>query len=168
MQEVERRRKPKPSTPYTRITTGHPMNTDFRPAWWLPGPHLQTLWNPFCRKPPQLERQRERLWLDDGDFLDLDWHGPHDAHAPLVLVTAGEFPARLRRLLDGLTALIVEYRPDEVAIEKVFMARNPDSALKLGQARGVVLLAASVLVQASGRRGRGDLVLGQGTVLATA
>ena len=65
------------------------MTTDFRPAWWLPGPHLQTLWNPFCRKPPQLERQRERLWLDDGDFLDLDWHGPHDAHAPLVLVLHG-------------------------------------------------------------------------------
>src|SRR5690606_29385067 len=65
------------------------MNTEFRPAWWLPGPHLQTLWNPFCRKPPQLERQRERLWLDDGDFLDLDWHGPHDAHAPLVLLLHG-------------------------------------------------------------------------------
>lgn len=63
--------------------------TPFQPAWWLPGPHLQTLWNPFCRKPPQLQRRRERLWLDDGDFLDLDWHGPHDAHAPLVLVLHG-------------------------------------------------------------------------------
>lgn len=65
------------------------MNTDFRPAWWLPGPHLQTLWNPFCRKPPQLERQRERLWLEDGDFLDLDWHGPHAADVPLVLLLHG-------------------------------------------------------------------------------
>ncbi|CAN7186185.1 hydrolase [Aquipseudomonas alcaligenes] len=63
--------------------------SDFNPAWWLPGPHLQTLWSPFCRKPPQLERRRERLWLEDGDFLDLDWHGPHDAEAPLVLVLHG-------------------------------------------------------------------------------
>ncbi|MDH4566014.1 hydrolase [Pseudomonas sp. BN414] len=61
----------------------------FQPAWWLPGPHLQTLWSPFCRKPPRLSRQRERLWLDDGDFLDLDWHGPHEADAPLVLALHG-------------------------------------------------------------------------------
>jgi len=65
------------------------MNTDFRPAWWLPGPHLQTLWNPMCRQPAKLERTRERLWLADGDFLDLDWHGPHEAEAPLVLVLHG-------------------------------------------------------------------------------
>ena len=36
---------------------------------------------------------------------------------------------------------IAEHRPDEVAIEKVFMARNPDSALKLGQARGAAISA---------------------------
>ncbi|HSX86924.1 MAG TPA: hydrolase [Pseudomonas sp.] len=65
------------------------MNTAFKPAWWLPGAHLQTLWNPMCRKPPVLQRQRERVWLEDGDFLDLDWHGPHEATAPLVLVLHG-------------------------------------------------------------------------------
>ncbi|MHA6492014.1 hydrolase [Pseudomonas borbori] len=65
------------------------MTAPFKPAWWLPGPHLQTLWNPMCRRPAKLERQRERLWLEDGDFLDLDWHGPHEAEAPLVLVLHG-------------------------------------------------------------------------------
>lgn len=65
------------------------MSTAFKPAWWLPGPHLQTLWNPLCRKPARLVRQRERLWLADGDFLDLDWHGPHQADVPLVLVLHG-------------------------------------------------------------------------------
>ena len=65
------------------------MNDTFRPAWWLPGPHLQTLFGSLCRKPAQLQRQRERLWLEDGDFLDLDWHGPHAANAPLVLVLHG-------------------------------------------------------------------------------
>ena len=77
-------------------------------------------------------------------IIDVDAAGrvTHVFHAPLVLLTAGDFPSRLRRLLDGLTALIVEHRPDEVAIEKVFMARNPDSALKLGQARGAAMCAA--------------------------
>lgn len=65
------------------------MNNDFQPPWWLGNPHLQTLWGSLCRHTPQLQRQRERLWLDDGDFLDLDWHGPHEASAPLVLVLHG-------------------------------------------------------------------------------
>src|SRR3989338_1366185 len=65
------------------------MQTSFKPAWWLPGPHLQTLWNPMCRQPAKLERTRERLWLEDGDFLDMDWYGPHQADAPLVLVLHG-------------------------------------------------------------------------------
>ncbi|AYC31108.1 hydrolase [Pseudomonas cavernae] len=65
------------------------MTASFQPAWWLPGPHLQTLWNSLGRRPPQLQRQRERLWLEDGDFLDLDWHGPHAAETPLVLVLHG-------------------------------------------------------------------------------
>ncbi len=65
------------------------MSDPFQPAWWLPGPHLQTLWNPFFRSAPRLARQRERLWLADGDFIDLDWHGPHEASAPLVLVLHG-------------------------------------------------------------------------------
>ena len=59
----------------------------------------------------------------------------------LVLLGEGEFPLRLKRLLVGLTALIEEWRPHEVAIERVFLARNPDSALKLGQARGAAISA---------------------------
>ncbi|WP_454254231.1 hydrolase [Pseudomonas sp. Marseille-Q8238] len=61
----------------------------FSPARLLRNPHLQTLWGSLCRRTPHLERQRERLWLEDGDFLDLDWHGPHDATAPLVLLLHG-------------------------------------------------------------------------------
>ena len=65
----------------------------------------------------------------------------HIHHAPLSLMKAEDFPQRLRVLLDGLTAVIATWQPDEVAIEKVFMARNPDSALKLGQARGAAISA---------------------------
>ena len=61
----------------------------FEPAWWLPGPHLQTLYGSLLRKGPALQRERERLWLEDGDFIDLDWHGPHNARTPLVLAVHG-------------------------------------------------------------------------------
>lgn len=45
----------------------------FQPAWWLPGPHLQTLWPRLRRGRDTPYIRRERLELPDGDFLDLDW-----------------------------------------------------------------------------------------------
>ena len=63
---------------------------DFRPAWWLPGPHLQTLWAALFRRfgRPRLERQR--LELPDGDFLDLDWNrGKPADDTPIVLLLHG-------------------------------------------------------------------------------
>jgi crossover junction endodeoxyribonuclease RuvC len=77
-------------------------------------------------------------------IVDCDATGrvTHVFHAPLVLLNADNFPLRLKCLLDGLGAIIDEHRPDEVSIEKVFMARNPDSALKLGHARGAAICAA--------------------------
>lgn len=59
----------------------------FRPAWWLPGPHLQTLWQPLFRRWPRPALQRERLDTPDGDFLDLDWHGPDTG--PLAILLHG-------------------------------------------------------------------------------
>jgi len=55
----------------------------------------------------------------------------------------GAIADRLVTIFDTLSAIITEHRPDEAAIEKVFMQRNADSALKLGHARGVAMLAAS-------------------------
>jgi crossover junction endodeoxyribonuclease RuvC len=52
------------------------------------------------------------------------------------------FPEKLKHIHSGLTALLARHRPDTVAVEDVFFARNVRSALKLGHARGVVLLAA--------------------------
>jgi crossover junction endodeoxyribonuclease RuvC len=49
--------------------------------------------------------------------------------------------ARLRALHEGLARIIAEYAPDEAAVEETFVNRNAASALRLGQARGVVLLA---------------------------
>lgn len=58
------------------------------------------------------------------------------------LATDGSFDERLVQLYDELAAVIAEHRPTEAAIERVFMNRNADSALKLGHARGVAMLAA--------------------------
>jgi crossover junction endodeoxyribonuclease RuvC len=51
--------------------------------------------------------------------------------------------ARLAVIFNGLGAIIVEHQPDRVAIEDIFYALNVKSALKLGQVRGVAMLAAS-------------------------
>jgi crossover junction endodeoxyribonuclease RuvC len=69
----------------------------------------------------------------------------------LVCCTAGAIQlkkgspmaARLQKIFSDLTAIIAEHRPDTVAIEDVFYAVNVKTALKLGQVRGVAMLAAS-------------------------
>ena len=58
-----------------------------------------------------------------------------------IRVTAAELPEKLQQIFDGVTQLITMHCPQEMAIEKVFMARNADSALKLGQARGAAMVA---------------------------
>jgi crossover junction endodeoxyribonuclease RuvC len=58
-------------------------------------------------------------------------------------VAGEDMVVRLQRIHAQLSALVSEHRPDMVAIERVFLHRNPDSALKLGQARGVALCAAA-------------------------
>jgi len=59
-----------------------------------------------------------------------------------VIRAGGEdFAERLRVIFDQMTGLLREHRPHEVAIERVFMHRNADSALKLGQARAAAICA---------------------------
>ncbi|MEZ0469339.1 crossover junction endodeoxyribonuclease RuvC [Luteimonas salinilitoris] len=77
-------------------------------------------------------------------IIDVDAGGKmtHVFHAPVQLLSAADFPGRLKLLFEGLGELIERYRPDEVAVEQVFMAKNPDAALKLGHARGAAICAA--------------------------
>ncbi len=61
----------------------------------------------------------------------------------VVRVPAADLADRLKVIYEGVSEVIVRYRPEMVAVEKVFMARNADSALKLGQARASAVLAAA-------------------------
>ena len=59
-------------------------------------------------------------------------------------IAAGkELGPRLQTIFAGVSELIIQFKPDMFAIEQVFMAKNPDSALKLGQARGAAIVAAT-------------------------
>ena len=64
----------------------------------------------------------------------------HVAHG-CIAVAGLELAERLRRIFEALTALISEHGPGEIAVERVFVNRNVESALKLGQARGAALCA---------------------------
>jgi len=52
---------------------------------------------------------------------------------------------RLEEIFDGLQYIIKKYKPDEVAIEELFFAKNAKTAIAVGHARGVMMLAAAKL-----------------------
>lgn len=87
------------------------------------------------------------LGLDPGSrrtgFGIIECHGSDCVHVThgCIAVNGEEFAGRLRSIFEKLHALIGEHSPQEVAVERVFVSRNADSALKLGQARGAALCA---------------------------
>jgi len=90
------------------------------------------------------------LGLDPGSritgFGIVDCNGRGEVHVAsgCVQVRGTDLALRLHQIHKRLVELVEQYRPDEVAVERVFMHRNADSALKLGQARGAALTAAVV------------------------
>jgi crossover junction endodeoxyribonuclease RuvC len=59
-----------------------------------------------------------------------------------VKTSGGELPARLKTILEGIAEVIAANRPEQAAVEKVFVNVNPQSTLLLGQARGTAICAA--------------------------
>jgi len=62
-------------------------------------------------------------------------------HAESLRLGGGPMPERLGQIFERLQAIIAEFIPAEAAIETVFMNKNPQSAIKLGQARGAAICA---------------------------
>ena len=67
----------------------------------------------------------------------------HLANGQLKTDTSAPLPRRLATLAEQLEALLAEQQPDGAAVEEVFVNANPQSTLKLGQARGVVIMVAA-------------------------
>ena len=87
------------------------------------------------------------LGIDPGSRLTgfgvLDFHGDAPSYVTSGTVKSidGGFADRLRRIFEAVSDIVVEYQPDVVAIESVFMHKNASSALKLGHARAAALCA---------------------------
>ena len=88
------------------------------------------------------------LGIDPGSRITgygiIDSDGRRSIHvASGCIRTAGSegMPARLQAIFRGVQQLMADYHPAAVAVEQVFVARNPDSALKLGQARSAAICA---------------------------
>ncbi len=90
------------------------------------------------------------LGIDPGSintgFGIIDSKGNHSAHVDngIIKVKGETLADKLKTIHVALTDIIQEYQPDEISIEKVFMNRNVDSALKLGQARGAAIAACAI------------------------
>ncbi len=62
-------------------------------------------------------------------------------HSGCIRTASGAFPERLGEIFNGIRAVLLEWRPQQVAVEQVFVSRNAAAALKLGQARGAAISA---------------------------
>ena len=67
----------------------------------------------------------------------------HIANGQIKTDSKAPLPERLANLADQLETLLAEHRPETAAVEEVFVNKNPQSTLKLGQARGVALMIAA-------------------------
>ncbi|MFO1466785.1 MAG: crossover junction endodeoxyribonuclease RuvC [Steroidobacteraceae bacterium] len=85
------------------------------------------------------------LGIDPGSqrtgFGVVDVAGPklHYVASGVISTRAGEFSVRLQEIFRSVRDLVGQYQPQQIAIERVFVNRNVDSALKLGQARGAAI-----------------------------
>ena len=91
------------------------------------------------------------LGIDPGSritgYAIIDTDGNYSRHIDngIIQVRGEHIAAKCRLIYQGISGLIREFEPAEVAIERVFMHKNADSALKLGQARGAAITAAASL-----------------------
>ena len=75
-------------------------------------------------------------------LVDVDTNQYEYIESGIVKVDKLDLAQRLKKIHQAVCELVEEYRPDYFAIEKVFVKKNVDSALKLGQARGAAICAA--------------------------
>ncbi len=91
------------------------------------------------------------LGIDPGSQITgygiIDIEGNHVTHIThgCIHIDAEELPDKLLIIFERISDVVTQYHPEEMAIERVFMHRNADSALKLGQARGAAITVCATL-----------------------
>ncbi|MBU6469332.1 MAG: crossover junction endodeoxyribonuclease RuvC [Gammaproteobacteria bacterium] len=91
------------------------------------------------------------LGIDPGSLFTgygvVDYDGQRLGHVAsgCIRVAGSDFRVRLRGIFRGVEAVLAEFRPEELAVEKAFVHKNADSALKLGQARAAAICATLAL-----------------------
>ncbi|BBG30218.1 MULTISPECIES: crossover junction endodeoxyribonuclease RuvC [Zymobacter] len=75
--------------------------------------------------------------------IDVSHGSPRYIDSGYIRIQADTLAQKLAQVYAGVSDIIARHVPAEVAIEQVFMAKNPDSALKLGQARGSAIVCAA-------------------------
>ena len=94
-----------------------------------------------------MQTPRRILGIDPGSrrtgYGIVNYNGQHYQFVACGCITSNKptLDQRLGEIFTGVAQLVEEYQPEEVAIEEVFMAKNAQSALKLGQARGAAIAA---------------------------
>jgi predicted alpha/beta-fold hydrolase len=100
----------------------------FRPAGWARGPHAQTLGARLLRPSEGPLVERERLWTEDGDFLDLDWAPDPGEDAPIVLVMHGLEGSTQRRYMRNVSRELVRAGVRPVALNFRGCSGEPNRA----------------------------------------
>lgn len=77
-------------------------------------------------------------------IIDVKGNRSHYVTSGLIRLTDKELSLRLKVIYESISLLINQHQPDAMAIEEVFLAKDPRAALKLGQARGAAMVAGVV------------------------
>ncbi|WGL18068.1 crossover junction endodeoxyribonuclease RuvC [Microbulbifer bruguierae] len=76
-------------------------------------------------------------------LIDIERSSARYVASGVIRLPDGPLPERLKLIFDAVSQIAQQYQPHEMAIENVFMSKSAGSALKLGQARGAAIVAAT-------------------------
>ena len=113
----------------------------------IPTPNSRTRFCEYHDRDTWVNRVIRILGIDPGSLSTgygvVDNEGQNLKHiaSGCIRTSADEFSQRLRQIFFGVTAVMDEFKPLELVVEKAFVHKNADSALKLGQARAAAICA---------------------------
>ena len=89
------------------------LKSEYLPSFWLPGPPSQTIWASKFRTLPSPDTKKEKIELDDGDFLNLFWLT--DGNGPIVIIVHGlegdSSSNNVKAMFEVISKIGVEWSP---------------------------------------------------------